>query len=315
MDSHPTSHDSSAAPASGAELLLHVARGLAMGTADSVPGVSGGTVALVLGIYERLLAAIGNAARAVVALVRADLPQVRTRLRDVEWRLILPLGLGIGVALVVASAVIPDLLERFPSQARALFLGMVAASVIIPWRRIGRPSTVDVAVAAVAGLVAFVATGIPPGEIADPSMIQIFGAAAIAICAMILPGVSGSYLLVVLGMYATTLEAVHWRDLTYIAVFGLGAAVGLGAFSMVLNRLLRTHHDRTMAALVGLMAGSLRALWPWQGSDRSFESPPDGRSAAIVIALVVAGFAAIRLLERSSRTVDTVAPANHPHRL
>lgn len=272
-----------------------------MGAADAIPGVSGGTIALVLGIYERLLASIGHAARGVIALLRIDREGARYHVGAVDWKLVVPLAGGIGAAIVVASAFVPQLLDLYPTQSRGLFLGLVVASVSIPWHRVRVKAAPHVMVAVAAGILAFVLTGIPPGTVTDPSSLQVFGAAAIAICAMILPGVSGSYLLLVLGLYETTLDAVHDRNLTYVAVFASGAAVGLGLFSMVLNALLRRHHDLTMAALVGLMVGSLRALWPWQNADRGLELPNAVGDTVVVAALVIFGFAMVRLLELVSQ--------------
>lgn len=126
---------------------------------------------------------------------------------------------------------------------------------------------------------------------------MVFAAAAVAICAMILPGVSGSFLLLVFGMYEPTLDAVRNLDLRYIAVFVVGAIVGLGSFATLLRRLLEQHHDRTMAALVGLMLGSLRALWPWQSDDRALLGPGD--NVIGVLALVAIGFVIVTVIQRS----------------
>lgn len=268
-----------------------------MGTADAIPGVSGGTMALIVGIYERLLASIEAGFRAAIGLVRLRPAAVRDSLRNVDWGLLIPLFAGILTALVVAARFMPDLLEKYPTQSRAVFLGMVAASVSIPWRRIAHHRVGHMLLAAPAAVAGFVLTGLPPGSVSDPNPYQIVGAAAIAICAMILPGISGAFLLLAAGMYEPTLRALDNRDLGYIALFVSGAAVGLGSFSILLNRLLDRYHDATMAALVGLMIGSLRALWPWQDADRALLSPVAGEWA-VPLVLGVVGLSLVLMIER-----------------
>jgi putative membrane protein len=278
--------------------LVHVAQGLLMGAADSVPGVSGGTMALIVGIYERLLASIGTGFRAILALIKLDFKACFQRLREVEWMFLLPLAVGIGTAIIIAARFIPGLLEQYPRHMRGLFLGMVTASIAIPWKRIATVTRPLLLITVVAAIAAFVFSGVPPAGSATPSLARIFLSAAVAICAMILPGVSGAFLLEVLGMYEPTLQAVNDRDLVYVAVFGAGAIAGLGSFSLLLNALLRRRHDETMAALVGLMAGSLRALWPWQDHARSLSAPPSSADALSVGGIILAGFVAVLLIER-----------------
>lgn len=269
-----------------------------MGAADSVPGVSGGTVAFIVGIYDRLITSVGEGFRAVLAALRLDLGAARDRLGRIDWRLLLPLVAGIGIAIVLAAGVVLSLLDRFPEQSRALFLGMVFASVAVPWKRIIQRTSTTWFLAAAGVTAAFVIAGFPPGTVADPSTLQILGAATIAICAMILPGVSGAFILLVMGMYEPTLEAVHDRDLGYLATFGSGAAIGLGTFSLLLGAALRRSHDETMALLVGLMIGSLRALWPWQTDDRGLLAPTEVGSTLVVAAVALVGFALVFALER-----------------
>ncbi len=278
--------------------LAHVVHGLMMGVADSIPGISGGTIAFVVGIYDRLLDSVGQGFRAILSLVRLDLTGTRRHLGLVQWKLIVPLFAGIGTAVIIAAGIVPDLLERYPSQARAVFLGMVGASIAVPWSRMSERAGAHLAVAVVSAIAAFVLSGLPPGTVTDPSTTQVFLAAMIAICAMILPGVSGAFLLLVLGMYEPTLDAVHERDLAYVAVFAGGAVIGLGSFSIVLGAALRRFHDTTMAILIGLMVGSLRALWPWQTDDRGLVGPESGSSLAAAGALTVAGFGIVWAIER-----------------
>ncbi len=279
-----------------------------MGAADSVPGVSGGTMALIVGIYERLLVSIGEGARALVAIVRLDGEGVRTRLRSVEWGLLIPLLLGIVTALVVASRFILDALDRYPHQALGLFLGLVAGSLAIPWRRMSAPVGRSLTIIALAAIVAFVLSGLPGSVIEAPSSLQVFFGAMVAICAMILPGVSGAYLLKVIGIYEPTLAAVRDLDLPYVALFVGGAIIGLGTFAVVLVRLLSQRHDGTMAVLIGLMAGSLRALWPWQTDDRALALPVAGQPVLSVVVAIAIGMAAVTLIERTGRRALSERP-------
>jgi putative membrane protein len=275
----------------------HLLQGLVMGAADAVPGVSGGTMALIMGIYEQLLTAISQGFRTILAAVRGDGTRAGEHFRSIQWSFILPLGAGIAVAIGIASIFVPDLLESYPIESRALFLGLVGASIAIPWNRIPNPGYQAVVTAFAFAVPAFFLSGLPSAVVEDPALWMAFAGAAVAICAMILPGVSGSFLLLVLGLYEPTLEAVRDLDLAYVAVFALGAITGLGSFATLLRRLLSTNHDRTMAALVGLMLGSLRALWPWQDGDRNLLAPDD--TALTVLALIVIGFVIVGIIQRS----------------
>lgn len=282
-----------------------------MGGADVVPGVSGGTMALIVGIYERLIDAIRDVVHGVVEIVRGERTAGMATLRAVPWLFVLPLGIGILTALAVGSVVIEPLLESYPVATSALFAGLIIGALPIPWRRIRRRSTGVYGIAILAGAAAFALAGLTESVPETPALPLVFAAAAVAICAMILPGVSGAYLLLVFGMYRPTLQAARSLDLAYLSVFALGAVIGLGLFSKVLSWLLDRRHDLTMAALVGLMAGSLRRLWPWQTEAGALVAPGGGGEVALAVGLVVLGCGAVLGLEwlgsRSERSADTVA--------
>lgn len=289
--------------------LTHLAQGLAMGSADVVPGVSGGTVALVVGIYERLIHSVRAGASGLFAAVRLDFSGSRRRFGEVEWGLVLPLGIGIVTALYIGSRIVPHLLETYPVQVRALFFGLILGSIVIPLRRMRHVGAAELGVMALAAVAAFILVGLPPREIADPPLPMVFGFAAIAICAMILPGVSGAFLLLVLGIYEVTLEALSALNVPYIAVFVAGAVVGLGLFSKLLEWLLDHHHEWTMAALVGLMAGSLRALWPWLDEDRGLLGPPDLAALGLAAGLALLGATVVLVAAWLTREDLTPRPA------
>ena len=285
---------------------LHFAQGMLMGSADIIPGVSGGTMALIVGIYERLIDSLSSGFSLVLALVRLRGDEAREHATDVEWGLIIPLLAGIATAIAVASFFLPQLIETYPHQMRGLFLGLVAASIAVPWLRIGRMTWRLLLIAVAGALIAFFVVGLPLLEAAPrPGLLRVFASASVAICAMILPGVSGAFLLEVLGIYHPTTIALRAAiglspaAVVYVGVFIAGAAVGLGLFSKALDWLLDHYHDRTMAALVGLMAGSLRALWPWQPWEshaRVLLWPQPGDPVASVLVLTAAGFLFVALL-------------------
>ncbi|MDX1530914.1 MAG: DUF368 domain-containing protein, partial [Rhodothermales bacterium] len=215
----------------------------------------------------------------------------------------LPLAAGILTAIVIGAKVIPPLMEAYPVGSRALFFGLVAASLVIPWRRIRALPGWGYAAGAAAGAAAFFLVGLPIGREADPALLRVFASAAVAICAMILPGVSGAFLLKVLGIYEPTLAAISDVNAAYVLVFVLGAATGITLFSKLLSYLLDHHHDLTMIVLVGLLAGSLRALWPWQGTrlvhgelvhtPAELLPPPDLTSALVIGGVALVGFALV----------------------
>lgn len=292
----PASEHGDAPRRLAAEVPLNFVRGGLMGSADLVPGVSGGTVALVVGVYERLVRSLRAFTSAPLELVRGSPGDARQRLRQVEWPLVLPLVLGILTAVVIGAGTLPDLIEEHPVETSALFFGLIAASLAVPWRLLGRVGPREWALIVLAAVSAFLFVGLSEREIADPALPLVFGAAAVAICAMVLPGVSGAYLLLLIGVYKPTLEAVSDRDVLYIAVFAAGVVAGLGVFARVLGWLLDHHHDTTMAALLGLMVGSLRALWPWTEDDRTLLAPPGGAESARALAIAAIGFVVVTAL-------------------
>jgi putative membrane protein len=269
-----------------------------MGAADIVPGVSGGTVALVLGIYERLVASIRAGSSALGSLVRLDLAGAKTWLRQVEWALILPLGTGILIAVALLASLLERLLHDQAEVMAALFLGLVAGSAVVAWKLLTVRDGTRLAILVVTGIATFFVLGLTEStsaqassQIAAPALWAFFGAGAIAICAMILPGISGSFVLVMLGMYSAVLGAVTDRDFLTLGVFLLGAVVGLALFSQLLHRALRDHYNAVMAVLIGLMLGSLRVLWPWPHGVEStaLGAPDDHLPAAVAVAVLGLG--------------------------
>lgn len=283
--------------------LGHLLRGYAMGTADLIPGVSGGTVALVLGIYRRLVAAIRTGAAALGALARFDPKGFLARLRTVEWAFFMPLVTGIGLAVVTLSRLIGHLLTSQPVRMAALFFGLVAGSTWVAWRLLHRPDPLRVGILVTVAATTFVILGLRAGPVASPEWWMFLGSGAIAICAMILPGISGSFLLLMMGMYEAVLGAVNQGAWASIALFALGAVVGLASFSTLLHLLLDRYHDTVMAAMVGLMAGSLRVLWPWpEGTGGTSLTRPQG-DVVVPVLLALAGTATVVAIARRERAL------------
>lgn len=236
-------------------------RGVMMGAADIVPGVSGGTVAFITGIYDTLLASIR--AFDLVFLRRLLQLDIRGAWRHVNGGFLLALLLGIATSVLSLARLISWLLETYPVPLWAFFFGLILASALLLLREVNRWSPAR-AIALLAGTGAAVVIALAPVASLGFGMAGVFLAGFLAICAMILPGISGSFILVLLGMYGTVLTALRSLDLGFILVFALGAGAGLLCFSRLLHWLLHRFHQATMALLTGFLFGSLAVVWPWK---------------------------------------------------
>ena len=255
-------------------MIANLLRGFLIGIAEVIPGVSGGTIALIVGIYERLIGSAASAVEALVFLVRGRLQQARASAKQIEWLLVLPVLTGMLVAIFTAAAAIEPLLESQPENMRGLFASLILVSLIVPYRMVGASwRAADYLVGLMAAAISFVLVSLPRQEVTDPSLILVFLAAAVAVCALVLPGVSGSFLLLAIGFYTPTIAAVNDLDLGYLGVFLLGAIFGLALFSSALRWLLVNLRRITLVVMTGLMLGSLRALWPWQDTIGRLGSP------------------------------------------
>lgn len=239
------------------QYLLNVLRGALIGSAELVPGISGGTIALIVGIYERALEN-GN-----------DL--ISGRFKKVDWAFLATVAIGMFAAIFGLSTILSNFVENQVSISSALFMGMVAISIFVPIAMMDKSARLtgkSIITFLIAAAVIFIVTGFTSEPVDDPSLIVVFFAAAIAVCALILPGVSGSLILLTMGLYQPIIGAVSDREIGTVAVFALGALCGLAAFVKLLNWLLHHHRNVTLAAMAGFMLGSLRALWPFgEGQD------------------------------------------------
>lgn len=239
-------------------------RGMAMGAADVVPGVSGGTMALITGIYEELIDTLGNIGFHLLGIWRRD--GFRAFWRAGNFTFLFTLVAGDFTSIALLARVINGLLNTWPVPVWAFFSGLILASiglVLRPLRRRGPPQVLFFIV----GLALAVVIGLAPGlALNGASPWLFFGGGAIAICAMILPGISGSFILLLLGLYPSVLAAVEHGRMLLLVSFMAGCVAGLLAFVKVLKWLLHHYHDTVMALLGGFMAGSLVKLWPWRVS-------------------------------------------------
>jgi putative membrane protein len=254
------------------------ARGFLMGSADVVPGVSGGTIAFVVGIYEALIDAI-NAVNLEFAR-RLLKGQWRAAFADFPWQFLLALGIGIGAAVLTMAHFLTWALARHETLVWGFFFGLIVASILVVLKRVRRwtPAAVLVLLGFAAAMYWLV--GVTPHEMPHTPLF-LFLSGAVAICAMILPGISGAFILVLLGQYHYVLEAVVTQDWLTLIIVGAGCAVGLLLFARVLKWLFTNYHDLTVAALIGLMIGSLRKIWPWKLTLQS-EVEPDGNIIPLV---------------------------------
>ncbi|MFM7014684.1 MAG: DUF368 domain-containing protein [Actinomycetota bacterium] len=266
-------------------------RGFLIGTAEIIPGISGGTIALITGVYDRVINSAAEGFKAFILLFsfsKNKWLQAAARFRTISWLLLIPLLIGMITAIFLAAGFIEGMLSDYPSITRAFFAGLIIASLAVPIRLSGgKWGFREYLIAAASALVALLLTSLPKAADVNPSFWVILGSAAVAVCALVLPGISGSYLLLALGMYAPTLQAVNDRDFAYLGTFILGALIGLGSFVSLLEWLLENARRTTLVVMTGLMVGSLRALWPWQGSAGEIQIPTSG--VILEILMVAAG--------------------------
>lgn len=237
-------------------------RGIFMGAADIVPGVSGGTMAFILGIYEELIDSIRTVGRphfiqAVLKLRFKELFQI------LNWQFLLAVALGILIAIFTLARGLEWLLLNQPVYLWSFFFGLVLASVYTVSKRVPHWTPALVTATAVGAVAAFILVGLVPTQTPDTWWFLILSG-AVAICAMILPGISGAFILVLLGKYQFVLNAVNQRDFLTLIFVAIGAAIGLISFAQILGWLFKQYHDMTVAVLIGLMVGSLRKIWPWK---------------------------------------------------
>ncbi len=263
--------------------LLTYLKGMAMGAAEIVPGVSGGTIALITGIYEELIGSLSAFdLKSVQLLFKGQLAALWER---IHGTFLLTLFLGMLTSIFSLASAFAYALEFFEIQLWSFFFGLVLASafLVIATLKVVKPHH---ALWVVAGaVIAYGLTSLPASAGAD-QWYYIMASGAIAICAMILPGISGSFILLLLGAYSIVLGAVNDLELAIILYFGIGAVLGLLTFTKLLKWVFAHYHDSTIALLSGFLLGSLNKLWPWKNVLETFTKHP-GTEKEEIIPLVV----------------------------
>lgn len=236
-------------------------KGLAMGAADAVPGVSGGTIAFISGIYEELISTISNVNLSLLTTLRKQ--GFQAFWKQLNGNFILALGIGIVVSFVSFMRLAKYLIEQYPILIWSFFFGLIVVSVYMVGRQIEKWKAPTILSAILgAGLAYFIST--LPTSANNDNPYFLFFAGALAICAMVLPGISGAFILLILGAYKSLSNAINDFDVKKIIIFVLGALVGLLSFSRVLKWLFKYYRDITLALLTGFIFGSLAKIWPWK---------------------------------------------------
>ena len=286
-------------------------KGMAMGAADVVPGVSGGTIAFISGIYEELITSINQINPGILKVWRQQ--GFKAAWKELNGNFLLALFTGIAISIISLARLISWLLENEPILVWSFFFGLVSASIIFIARDITRWTLATVLVFLLGAVLAYFITGLPPSE-SNNGLPFLFLSGALAVCAMILPGISGAFILVLLGSYKNVLDAVHQRDFVILATVAAGAIFGLLSFARLLKWMFRHYKNLTLALLTGFVLGSLNKIWPWKKVLESkviggktvvlreinispFAMEGDNQlGAAILLALL--GFSAIFILEK-----------------
>lgn len=246
------------------DYILLTLKGMAMGAADVVPGVSGGTIAFISGIYEELIETISGVNLGLLKTLKNE--GIAAAWKAVNGNFIVALFLGIAISILSLAKFISFLLETEPVLLWSFFFGLILASVVYVGKQVKKWSITTLISLAIGAVGAYYITTLPPLAQSD-STFYIFISGMIAICAMILPGISGSFILLILGSYQTVLTAVKDKEIVTIATFMAGCVVGLLAFSKVLKWTFAKFHDITIALLTGFLIGSLNKIWPWKKID------------------------------------------------
>ncbi|NNE56421.1 MAG: DUF368 domain-containing protein, partial [Flavobacteriales bacterium] len=295
------------------------ARGLAMGAADIVPGVSGGTIAFITGIYEELLESLSSINLHLISILRKE--GLKAAWEKLNGNFLVALFTGVLVSIFSLAKAIKYLLTEHPHLLWAFFLGLVVASIIYVGKQVKSWYAGNIVGLILAAAFAFYITLLPPlGTASNLWYILLCG--MIAICAMILPGISGSFILLLLGAYQTVIGAVSELNFKLLLTFASGCVVGLVSFSRLLNWMFKNARDLTVAILTGFLIGSLNKLWPWKQNvellythsdgrqdflqtnvlPETFSKLPEGGEPQILIAIVLAlvGFALIFMMEQAA---------------
>lgn len=301
------------------DMVYFFLKGMAMGAAEVVPGVSGGTIAFITGIYERLL-------NAIKSLIPGGLSILKSRgfaacWQHIDGNFLLALFLGMAASILSVAQAVSLLLHQYPVGLWAFFFGLIIASCLVIGGQIENWNARPVGFILVGGLIGVVIGNVIPVEL-EATPLAIFAGGVIAVCAWILPGLSGSFILLILGLYTTIIEAISNLDLMVLGILAIGCGVGLLSFSHFLAHMFKHYKDETLATLTGFMLGSLAKVWPWKHT-MSYQLDGYGNQipliqeavtpgtyvqltggdpqVAMAITLAVTGFATVLLLQRLTK--------------
>lgn len=299
------------------QYLIISLKGIAMGAADVVPGVSGGTIAFISGIYEELLSSISSINITNLKLLKNQ--GVKAAWKAINGNFFVALLSGIFISIISLAKLISWLLENKAIMVWSFFFGLVLASVLHVGKQLTKWNITTIILLIIGAFFAYFITTLQPAISESSSLLFYFFAGSLAICAMILPGISGSFILVLLGAYKPVLDAIHNRDIQLLGVVVFGAIVGILSFSKVLRWLFDHHKDYTLAVLTGFMLGSLNKIWPWKETitwrinSHGVKIPFNEQSVSpfsyegdaqlvMAIILLISGFLVIMLLEKLANT-------------
>ena len=287
-------------------------KGMAMGAADVVPGVSGGTIAFISGIYEELITSINNVDLSLFKELKEN--GLKAAWNKLNGNFLLALFAGIAISVLSLAKLVSWLLENKPILIWSFFFGLVIASILLVGKEVQKWNAKTIIALILGAAVAYYITILPPSESAD-SLPYLFLSGALAICAMILPGISGAFILVLLGSYKTIIDSVHNLDFKIIGTVGVGAIFGLLSFAKLLKWMFNNQKNLTLALLTGFIVGSLNKIWPWKRvldtktigekiitideNVSPFNFDGDNQLMIAVIA-ALAGFLVIFILERTA---------------
>ncbi len=257
-----------------------ILKGFCMGAADIVPGVSGGTMAFILGIYKELVESISSFDAKFIKLLLQM--KIKDAMEHFSWRFLAAIGIGILIAILSCAKVLEWLLQNRPTFIWSFFFGLIVASVFVVGRGLEKWSLSTLIAALLGGFFTFFLVGMMPAKTPDTWWFLFFSG-AIAICAMILPGISGAFILVLIGKYHYILSAVNNRDILTLLLVLAGAGAGLLTFVHLLKWLFSKYSDLTLAILTGFLVGSLRKIWPWKSTVHTISDTGTDLAATVQI--------------------------------
>ena len=269
-------------------------KGVFMGIADAMPGVSGGTIALLVGIYEELIKSISELNISLFSELKKN--GFNSFWKKLNGNFLLVLSLGIGISLISFVKISANLLENFPLYIWSFFLGLIFATIYVIYKLINNWSVVSLFFLVISILFSLFLSSFSIYETTEISLLFILFSGIIASSAMILPGISGSLILVILGVYAYLIKSIDNLEFIVIFTFILGAIIGLLGFSRILKYLFKNHRNVTYTIMLGLVIGSIEKVWPW---NKSFSVELSNLNLSLSVSLVILGFIIVFLLEKT----------------